>query len=85
MAVRLPGAHSPEEYWHNLRNGVESVRFYTDDELLAAGVKRDALLRPNYVKAGAPPEILYVAHPHIGTFKLVKVVENIREQIVALG
>ena len=54
MAVRLPGAHSPEEYWHNLRNGVESVRFYTDDELLAAGVKRDALLRPNYVKAGAP-------------------------------
>jgi uncharacterized FAD-dependent dehydrogenase len=37
------------------------------------------------VKAGAPPEILYVAHPHIGTFKLVKVVENIREQIVALG
>ncbi|MCX6520258.1 MAG: SDR family NAD(P)-dependent oxidoreductase [Actinobacteria bacterium] len=56
MAVRLPGAHSPEEYWHNLRNGVESVRFYTDDELLAAGVKRDALLRPNYVKAGAPLE-----------------------------
>ena len=38
-----------------------------------------------FVKAGAPPEILYVAHPHIGTFKLVKVVENIREQIVALG
>jgi uncharacterized FAD-dependent dehydrogenase len=38
-----------------------------------------------FVKAGAPPEILYEAHPHIGTFKLVKVVENIREQIIALG
>ena len=38
-----------------------------------------------FVKAGAPPEILYVAHPHIGTFKLVKVVDNMREQIVALG
>jgi uncharacterized FAD-dependent dehydrogenase len=38
-----------------------------------------------FVKAGAPPEILYVAHPHIGTFKLVKVVENLREQIIALG
>ncbi|VWX58248.1 conserved hypothetical protein [Burkholderiales bacterium 8X] len=38
-----------------------------------------------FVKAGAPPEILYVAHPHIGTFKLVKVVEHMREQIVALG
>ena len=38
-----------------------------------------------FVKAGAPPEILYEAHPHIGTFKLVKVVESIREQIIALG
>ena len=38
-----------------------------------------------FVQAGAPPEILYEAHPHIGTFKLVKVVENIRAQIIALG
>ena len=38
-----------------------------------------------FVQAGAPPEILYAAHPHIGTFKLVKVVENLREQIIALG
>ena len=38
-----------------------------------------------FVKAGAPPEILYEAHPHIGTFKLVRVVESIREQIIALG
>ena len=37
------------------------------------------------VKAGAPADILYEAHPHIGTFKLVKVVENLREQIIALG
>ncbi|MBP6493791.1 MAG: NAD(P)/FAD-dependent oxidoreductase [Rhodoferax sp.] len=38
-----------------------------------------------FVKAGAPAEILTEAHPHIGTFKLVKVVENMREQIIALG
>ena len=38
-----------------------------------------------FVKAGAPPEILVAARPHIGTFKLVKVVENMREQIIALG
>ncbi|MDE3010706.1 MAG: FAD-dependent oxidoreductase [Pseudomonadota bacterium] len=38
-----------------------------------------------FVKAGAPAEILIQAHPHIGTFKLVKVVENLREQIIALG
>jgi hypothetical protein len=38
-----------------------------------------------FVQAGAPEEILFVAHPHIGTFKLVKVVENIREHIKQLG
>lgn len=38
-----------------------------------------------FVKAGAPAEILYVSKPHIGTFRLVKMVENIRAQIEALG
>ena len=38
-----------------------------------------------FVLAGAPEDILVEAHPHIGTFKLVKVVENMRAQIVALG
>ena len=38
-----------------------------------------------FVKAGAPEEILLVSKPHIGTFKLVKVVEQMREQIIALG
>jgi uncharacterized FAD-dependent dehydrogenase len=37
------------------------------------------------VAAGAPPEILFEAHPHIGTFRLVKVVENLRARIIALG
>ena len=38
-----------------------------------------------FVRAGAPEDILVDARPHIGTFKLVKVVENMRRQIVALG
>ena len=38
-----------------------------------------------FVKAGAPAEILLVSKPHIGTFKLVKVVEHMREQIEAMG
>ncbi|MFM9999271.1 MAG: NAD(P)/FAD-dependent oxidoreductase [Burkholderiaceae bacterium] len=38
-----------------------------------------------FVRAGAPENILVDAHPHIGTFKLVKVVENLRAQITALG
>jgi uncharacterized FAD-dependent dehydrogenase len=38
-----------------------------------------------FVKAGAPPEILYVAKPHIGTFRLVSMVEHMRREIIALG
>jgi len=38
-----------------------------------------------FVKAGGPPEILYVAKPHIGTFRLVTIVESLRAQIEALG
>ena len=38
-----------------------------------------------FVKAGAPDEILLVSKPHIGTFKLVKVVEHMRAQIEAMG
>ncbi|ARN73503.1 NAD(P)/FAD-dependent oxidoreductase [Oceanicoccus sagamiensis] len=38
-----------------------------------------------FVKAGAPEEIMFVSKPHIGTFKLVKMVENIRAEIVRLG
>jgi uncharacterized protein len=38
-----------------------------------------------FVKAGAPDEILYVAKPHIGTFRLVGVVEKMRAEIEALG
>ena len=38
-----------------------------------------------FVKAGAPAEILYVAKPHIGTFKLVSMVENMRAEIESLG
>ncbi len=38
-----------------------------------------------FVAAGAPPEILYLSHPHIGTFRLVGMVETMRKTIIALG
>jgi len=38
-----------------------------------------------FVSAGAPDEIMYVSKPHIGTFKLVNMVEKMREQIISLG
>ena len=37
------------------------------------------------VAAGAVPEILYISKPHIGTYRLVKIVENIRNKIIELG
>jgi uncharacterized FAD-dependent dehydrogenase len=38
-----------------------------------------------FVRAGAPPEILYVSKPHIGTFRLTGVVTEMRKEILALG
>lgn len=38
-----------------------------------------------FVKAGAPEEIMYVSKPHIGTFRLVKMIEEMRNHIEALG
>jgi uncharacterized FAD-dependent dehydrogenase len=38
-----------------------------------------------FVRAGAPPEILFVNKPHIGTFRLVSMVEKMRAEIIALG
>lgn len=38
-----------------------------------------------FVKSGAPEEIMYVSKPHIGTFRLVKMIEEMRENIIALG
>jgi hypothetical protein len=38
-----------------------------------------------FIKAGAPPEILYVSKPHIGTYRLVGIVEKMRATIQSLG
>ena len=38
-----------------------------------------------FVEAGANPEILYINKPHIGTYKLVMIVEKMRETIESLG
>jgi acyl transferase domain-containing protein/acyl-CoA synthetase (AMP-forming)/AMP-acid ligase II/acyl carrier protein len=51
MAGRFPGAASVEELWRNLRDGVESISFFSDQELLDAGVDAAALAAPGYVKA----------------------------------
>lgn len=49
---RFPGARTVVEFWENLRSGVESISFFDDEELLAAGVDPEVLSDPRYVKAG---------------------------------
>jgi phthiocerol/phenolphthiocerol synthesis type-I polyketide synthase E len=51
MAGRFPGAKNVDIFWQNLRDGVESITFFTDEELLSAGIKPKSLNDPNYVKA----------------------------------
>ena len=51
MAGRFPGAKSVDALWENLRLGRECVTFFSDEELLAAGVDRATLEDPDYVKA----------------------------------
>ncbi|KYC36602.1 polyketide synthase [Scytonema hofmannii PCC 7110] len=53
MASRFPGAKSVERFWQNLRDGVESISFFTDDELVNSGLDPALLRDPNYVKARA--------------------------------
>lgn len=53
MAGRFPGAKNLEQFWQNLCDGVESINFFTDEELLARGGDARLLDDPNYVKAEA--------------------------------
>lgn len=51
MACRFPGASDWRAYWDNLAGGVESIAFFDDASLLAAGIDPATLADPHYVKA----------------------------------
>lgn len=51
MAGRFPGAQNIAEYWQNLRDGIESITFFTDEQLRAEGVAEEWVRDPDYVKA----------------------------------
>ncbi|RQH04067.1 type I polyketide synthase [Okeania hirsuta] len=53
MSGRFPQAEDTNQFWQNLKDGVESVSFFSDQELLESGVKAELLNNPNYVKARA--------------------------------
>ncbi|MCH2094784.1 MAG: SDR family NAD(P)-dependent oxidoreductase [Rhodobacteraceae bacterium] len=56
MAARLPGAHSIEAYWRNLRDGISSIRRLSDQELIDAGESRGLIRHKDYVACAAPLE-----------------------------
>ena len=51
MAGRFPGASNIDEFWNNLKNGVESVSFLSGAELEETGISDRLINNPNYVKA----------------------------------
>lgn len=51
MSCRLPGADDVGRFWVNLRDGVDSVTHFSEEELSAAGVPADVLADPRYVRA----------------------------------
>lgn len=71
----------------NVQFGEGGAGTFSDGKLMS-GIKKDkftAKVFEEFVAAGAPKEILYLAKPHVGTDNLRKVVRNIREKIVKLG
>jgi len=58
MSGRFPGAKNIDQFWHNLRDGVESISTFSDEELLATGVDPEIFANPNYIRAfGVLPEV----------------------------
>lgn len=53
MSCRFPGAPNLAHFWSNLRDGVESLSNFSDEDLIASGIAKEVLSRPNYVRAGA--------------------------------
>lgn len=53
MAGRFPGAQTVEQFWENIKNGVNSIQFLSDEELVSSGVSSDEINAQNYVKAYA--------------------------------
>ncbi|MCA1566172.1 MAG: acyltransferase domain-containing protein [Acidobacteria bacterium] len=52
MAGRFPQAKNVDEFWQKLRDGVELITFFTDEELRASGASEEMLKDPSFVKAG---------------------------------
>ncbi|MFD8865943.1 amino acid adenylation domain-containing protein [Streptomyces sp. NPDC059590] len=52
LALRFPGAETPEQFWANLRDGVVSVRAFDEEDLVAAGLPPESVSAPDLVPVG---------------------------------
>jgi len=72
----------------NVQFGEGGAGTFSDGKLYSGIKDRGHHIRrilQDFVDCGAPEEILYISKPHIGTLRLVKVVENLRHQIIEAG
>jgi uncharacterized FAD-dependent dehydrogenase len=72
----------------NVQFGEGGAGAFSDGKLTTRIKDRQFIARKvlfELVNAGAPPEIAFVSKPHIGTYKLMGVVENLRKAILSLG
>ncbi|NMG20299.1 type I polyketide synthase [Brasilonema bromeliae] len=53
MAGSFPGSKNVDSFWRNIRDGVESISFFTNEELVSAGIDSTVVNDPLYVKAGS--------------------------------
>lgn len=51
MAVDVPGARNLDEFWNNLKDGKESIHFYSDEELTELGISQELIHNNQYIKA----------------------------------
>lgn len=83
-----------EKFWQegsldpdcNVQFGEGGAGTFSDGKLTTRSKDlRSRKVLEEFVKFGAPEDILYMAHPHIGTDRLREIVKNIRKEILALG
>ncbi|GFE68912.1 type I polyketide synthase [Chroococcus sp. FPU101] len=51
LSCRFPGANNIDQFWQNLCNGVESIRFFDTTEIIKSGVSPELVQNPDYIKA----------------------------------
>ena len=69
ISGKFSGTRNIDEFWHNLKNGIETITFFSDSELEEVGISKNLLKDPNYVKAmGVVADKEYFDYSFFGLF-----------------